>query len=347
MKDTYVVGLTTDALHTDGTSMFGEINLTPLTSVGIDCQFVEIAHTPQTNDALAELDAVISFGHAPFDGDTARRLPRLKHVARFGAGYDGIDPVGLASEGVVVTTTPEAAREPMAQAGLTLLLACAHRLVENHQCVTAGKWADERGRHRGIGLAGKTVGIVGLGSVGSLLAKYVRDLGGQVVASGRDASRSRAARIGVQFVDVMSLATTSDFVVVCTSLTEETRGMIGQEFLERMPSHGYLINIARGGLVDQKSLVAALAAHSIAGCALDVLENEPPSHDDPLLRMDNVIVSPHALCWTEQFTHDAWASVVSSVLAVASGVIPEEALVRDRVGPQEWRGALGTERKAG
>lgn len=339
MSDTYAVGLTADGLRADGTFMFGEIDLRPLESAGLDCRFVEVPHEPQKENALAELDAIISFGHAPFTGETVRRLPLLKHVARFGAGYDGIDPVGLAREGVVVTTTPEAVKVPMAQAGLALLLACAHRLIENHNCVVEGKWTDGRGRHRGIGLADTTVGIVGLGSVGSLLASYVRELGVHVIASGRTRSQARAAQIGVEFVDLMSLAETSDFVVVCTALTPETRGLIGYEFLERMPSHGYIINIARGGLVDQTALIAALATKSIAGCALDVLEDEPPQTDDPLLCMDNVILSPHALCWTEKFTRDVWASVVHSVLAVASGEIPADTLVREFIDPETWRGA--------
>lgn len=239
----------------------------------------------------------------------------------------------------MVTTASKSVKVPMAQAGLALLLACAHRLIENHNCVVDGKWTEGRGRHRGIGLADTTVGIVGLGSVGTLLASYVRALGGHVIAAGRSGSQTRAAQIGVEFVDLMSLAEASDFVVVCTALTPETRELIGQEFFEWMPSHSYVINIARGGLVDQSALIVALETQSIAGCALDVLEDEPPQADDPLLRMDNVILSPHALCWTEKFTRDVWESVVRSVLAVASGEIPEDTLAREYIDPEAWRGA--------
>lgn len=331
MADAYMVGMTKDGLHSDGTGMFGELDLGSLTAAGLECRFVEAHGNHQDYEALADFDAIISFAHAPFDRESARRLPRLKHVARFGAGYDGIDPIGLAEEGVIVTTSPDAVRVPMAQASLTLLLACAHRLVENHECVVSGAWTEGRGRHRGMGLSGKTVGIVGLGSVGSLLATYVQNLGGHVIASGHAGSRSRAARIGVQVVDLMSLATESDFVVVCASLTPETSKLIGPDFLEKMPTHSYLINVSRGGLVDQEALVAALETQGIAGCALDVLASEPPSPDDPLLAMDNVILSPHTLCWTEKFTRDVWTSVVSSVLAVASGDIPSEALERDHL----------------
>lgn len=347
MRDVYAVGMTADGLHSDGTLMFGEIDLSPLTSAGLDCRFVTPSADSLNDQSLTGLDAIVSFGHAHLGRELARRLPRLKHVARFGAGYDGIDPIGLAGEGVVVTTTAEAVRVPMAQAGLTLLLACAHRLVENHECVRAGAWAEQRGRHRGIGLAGKTVGIIGLGNVGSLVAKYSMDLGARVVAAGRADSRSRAAEIGIRFVDVMNLAALSDFVVVCAALTAETRRLIGRDFFEQMPSHGYLVNIARGGLIDQDALVVALRTGSIAGCALDVLEDEPPSPDNPLLHMDHVILSPHALCWTDEFTHDVWASVVDSVLAVASGQIPKKALARECLDARSWRGISNVERNAG
>lgn len=244
---------------------------------------------------------------------------------------------------MIVTTTPDAVRVPMAQAGMALLLACAHRLVENHRVVTTGSWAEERGQHRGTGLPGRMIGIVGLGNVGSLLASYIRHLGGNVVASGRGGSQSRAAETGTPFVDLMTLASMSDFVVICTSLTRDTRGLIGYHFLTRMPSHSYLVNIARGGVLDQQALVSALQSESIAGCALDVLDGEPPDPGDPLLHMENVILSPHALCWTEQFTNDVWSSVIKAILTASSGDIPADALAQDHLDSKTWRGAAGRE----
>lgn len=337
MVSGYTVGLTADGFRADGTSIFGEIDTARLLAAGAAVSLVEPPHGSSDVSALVELDAVISFGHAPFDRASARQLPRLKHVARFGAGYDGIDPSGLADEGVIVTTTPDAVRTPLAQAALTLLLACAHRLVENHRTVVAGKWALERGTHRGIGLAGKTVGIVGLGGVGSLLATYVRALGAEVIASGRAGSRARAKQIGIRFVDLLDLAAESDYVVVTASLTSETSHLIDGGFFDQMRPSAWFVNVARGGLVDQRALIAALQSGGIAGAALDVLEDEPPVADDPLLGFDNVILSPHALCWTQQFTNDGWGSVVDAVLAVAAGRIPATALVRDRLNPAHLR----------
>jgi phosphoglycerate dehydrogenase-like enzyme len=345
MDNAYAVGLTADGFREDGTCLFGEIDLAPLRAAGLECRLVEPPHGPMDVDTLAGLDAVISFGHAPFDAESARRLPRLKHVARFGAGYDGIDPVGLASEGVIVTTTPDAVRVPLAQAALTLLLASAHRLTENHRAVVSGRWAEERGTHRGRGLVGTVVGIVGLGGVGSLLAGYAQALGCEVIASGRAGSEARARQAGLRFVDLPTLAAESDYVIVTSALTAETRHLIGAGFFDHMRSNAWFINVARGGLVDQEALITALTSGSIAGAALDVLEDEPPAADDPLLGLENVILSPHALCWTEQFTREGWNSVVDAVLEVASGGVPGTALVSDRLSTEHLRNASPKERK--
>jgi phosphoglycerate dehydrogenase-like enzyme len=330
-KDAYAVGLTADGFRKDGTSIFGEIDTAPLQAAGFTCRLVEPPHDPLDVGSLAGLDAVISFGHAPFTAESARRLPRLKHVARFGAGYDGIDPVGLAAEGVIVTTTPTAVRAPLAQAALALLLACAHRLIENHQSVVGGRWSDERGNHRGAGLVGKVVGIVGLGGVGSLLATYVRALGAEVIATGRSGSKDQAERAGIRFVGLSTLAAASDYVVVTASLTLETTHLLDAAFFTRMRPSAWFINVARGGLVDQPALAAALTSGDIAGAALDVLEDEPPAQDEPLLSLGNVILSPHALCWTEQFTLGGWESVLNAIMTVASGSIPDTALVPDQL----------------
>lgn len=336
-KGEYAIGLTADGFRKDGTSIFGEIDTAPLQAAGFTCRLIEPPHDPLDVGSLAGLDAVISFGHAPFTGESARRSPRLKHLARFGAGYDGIDPVSLAAEGVIVTTTPAPVRAPLAQAALTLLLASAHRLIENHQSVVSGRWADARGSHRGAGLAGKVVGIVGLGGVGSLLATYVRALGADVIASGRTGSKDRAERAGIRFVDLSALAAESDYVVVTASLTPETTHLLDAAFFERMRPQAWFINVARGGLVDQSALAAALASGDIAGAALDVLEDEPPAQDDPLLGLHNVILSPHALCWTEQFTRDGWESVTNAIMTVASGSIPGTALVPDQLHHEHMR----------
>lgn len=339
--DGYVVGLTADGADATGATMFGDIGLHRLEEAGISWVLLPgiTGHDPVDPAALAGVDAVISFGHIPFSAELVRAAPRLRHVARFGAGYDGIDPVALAREGVVLTNTPAAVRKPLALVGLTLLLACAHRLMENHHVATAGRWASERGAYRGTGVDGRTVGIVGLGSVGSELAQMMAPLGVTVIANIRSDSSATAAQLGVELVDRQTLAARSDFVVVAAALTNENYGMLDEVFFAAMKPTAYFINIARGGLVNQPALTAALRAGLIAGAAVDVYEPEPPAPDDPLFAMDNVICTPHALCWTADFTRDVSTSVMKAVIAASRNEIPATALGIEALDADTWRGA--------
>lgn len=345
MSDEYVVGLTADGADATGATIFGDIGLHRLEAAGISWRLLPEmpGHGPVDPAALAGVDAVISFGHIPFSAELVREAPRLRHIARFGAGYDGIDPVALAREGVVLTNTPGAVRRPLAVSGLTLLLACAHRLLENHRVTVSGRWAVERGAHRGIGVDGRTVGILGFGSVGSELAEMLAPLGVTVIANNRSGRSARAAQLGVELVDRATLAARSDFVVVTAALTDENRGMLDESFFEAMRSTAYFINIARGGLVDQPALTQALRNGQIAGAALDVYDPEPPLAADPLFAMDNVICTPHALCWTADFTREVSRSVMDAVIAVSRNEIPETALGRDALDEQSWRGRATVE----
>lgn len=341
MGKEYVVGLTSDGADESGDTIFGDIGLERLAEAGLTWKLLPRipAHGPVDPAVLDGIDAVISFGHIPFSAELIRQLPRLRHVARFGAGYDGIDPVALAREGVVLTTTPGGVRKPLALSGLTLLLACAHRLVENHKVTVNGQWSIGRGQHRGMGITGRTVGIIGFGSVGSLLAEYLISLGMTVIANGRSGMSARAKVLGVELLDRTELAARSDYVVLTAALTDENRRMIDHEFFKAMRTSAYFINIARGGLVDQTALAHALADGLIAGAAIDVYDPEPPANDDPLFLLDNVICTPHALCWTEDFTRDVSASVIESVIAAARGQVPAATLGRDALDETNWRGA--------
>lgn len=335
----YVVGLTADGADESGFTIFGDIGLERLIAAGITWRLLPPipSHGPVDPESLAGVDAVLSFAHVPFDADLVRRTPRLRHVARFGAGYDGIDPVGLAGEGVVVTTAPLGVRAPLALSALTLVLACAHRLVENHDVTVNGRWGTERGKHRGIGVAGRTAGIVGFGSVGTLVAEQLQTLGLSVITLDRPSAREKAAAMNVGLVDLPTLAARSDFVVVTAALNASTVGLLGEEFIAAMKPTAYLINVARGAIVDQAALTRALQEGRIAGAGIDVYDPEPPAADDPILALPNVIATPHALCWTEDFTRDVSAYVIAALIAAARGEVPETALVP--VDPATWRGA--------
>src|SRR5665647_2327453 len=249
--ESYRVGLTADCAEPDGRTIFGDVGLERLTAAGLVWEVMApvVGHVP-TADDLGRYDAVLSFGHLHFTRAVVTAAPRLKHVARFGAGYDGIDLDGLADAGVVVTNTPLAVRQPLALAAMTLVLALGHRLVENHVAATGGRWTD-RGSHRGAGVAGRTIGILGLGGVGSDLARLLASLGVRVISNDRPGSQEAAAELGVELVDIDRLAAESDCVVVTAALTESSYHLVDEQFLAAMKPSAYLVNVARGALVDQ------------------------------------------------------------------------------------------------
>ena len=154
MTGTYRVGVTADSLRPDGSPVFGDVGLDQLREAGLEWDVMPSATADGLTPAILDgYDAVLSFGHLPFSRVLVEEAPRLKHVARFGAGYDGIDLDGLADAGVVVTNAPLGARRPLALSALTLLLALSHRLVENHRAAATGRWED-LGLYRGMGVAG-------------------------------------------------------------------------------------------------------------------------------------------------------------------------------------------------
>lgn len=312
----YRVGLTADGAEPDGHTIFGDIGLHRLTDQGIAWEVMPPMHDPDPS-IINAYDAVLSFGHMPFGGELARDAPRLKHVCRFGAGFDGIDAPALAAEGVILTTTPLAVRTPVAMSALTLLFAVAHKLLENHDAARRNAW-NERGQHRGIGVAGRTVGIVGFGGIGQEVARLLQPMGVTIVATDQY-EPAAAAALNVEMVPLPELAAVADFVIITLSLNKSSSHLIGESFLSAMKPSAYLINVSRGGVVDQAALAAALQGGQIAGAGLDVFDPEPPQDDEPLLRLSNVTLSPHSLCWTEDFSAAVSASVMESLLGVARG----------------------------
>lgn len=253
---------------------------------------------------------------------------RLTTISRWGVGYDRLDLTACTAAGVLVSITPEAVRRPVAEAVVTLMLALAKRLFEKDRLVRANRW--ERSAYPGLGLTGKTVGMVGMGNIGAevfrLLAPF--DLGLKL-AYDPYADPEVAARLGVELVDVETLFRTSDFVTLNAPLTAETHGLVNARMLGLMQPTAFLINTARGGLVVQDDLVAALAAGKIAGAGLDVFAEEPLPAGHPLTRMENVILAPHSLAWTDQLYRDNGVHACLNILSVLAGEAPLATVNKD------------------
>jgi phosphoglycerate dehydrogenase-like enzyme len=319
------VAVTADAVEPDGSSIHGDLGLDRLTNAGISWHVLPEYVDPIPPAELVGVQAVLSLGHIAFGADTVDNAPDLRLVARFGAGYDTIDLAACTRAGVVVTNTPDAIRKPLALAGLTLLLALATNLLPKDRLTRTSNWAD-RGQYRGAALDGQTVGIVGFGSVGAELARMLRPLGVRLIGTNRSGRHPEADQLGVQLLSLEELLAQSDYVLLCAALTPETDQLINAARLAAMKPHAYLINIGRGRLVDTGALRAALRSGTIAGAGLDVFDPEPLEPGDELFGMDNVVLTPHSLCWTADFTRDVSASALQAITDVASGNRPRHVL---------------------
>lgn len=319
------VALTADSARPDGHTIFGPIGLDRLTDHGIDWHVLESHHNPIPAHDLDGVAAVLSFGHIGFGADTVDAAPDLELIARFGAGFETIDLDACTRAGVAVTNTPAAIRRPLALATLTMMLAVGHKLRMKDHITRSGRW-DDRENYRGAAFDGKTIGIVGFGSVGSEFAELAAPLGMTILGNNRSGSSAAADRLGIQLVDIDELMHRSDYVVVTASLNASSRHLIDADKLALMKESAFVINMGRGALIDQDALRTALRNERIAGAGLDVFDPEPIADDDPLLTLDSVTLAPHSLNWTEDFRRNVSASALGAITDVAAGRRPETAL---------------------
>ena len=263
---------------------------------------------------------------------------RLSLVARFGVGYDTVDVEACTDAGIALSITPAGVRRPVAVAIMTMMLALAGRVMVKDRLTRQGPGGyAQRGAHMGVGLVGRTLASIGLGNIGAEMFRLARPLDMRCIAHDPFADPATAAELGVELVDLPTVFHDGDFVTVNCPLMPQTRHLVDAERLALMKPGAFLINTARGPIVDQAALVAALQARKIAGAGLDVQEQEPPDPEDPLLGLDNVILAPHALCWTDQCFAGIGASAVRSVLDVAQGRVPEGLVNREVLRHPRWR----------
>lgn len=319
------VAITRDFLRPDGTLDFSGMGLDRLRQhPGIHWEVLAENTREITSAQIENFDALLLLG-GRVTAATLSKPGRLRIIARFGVGYDNVDVAACTRQRVMLTITPDGVRRPVAVAALTLLLALSHRLLVKDRLTRTGRWHDKL-NHMGVGLTGRTLGVVGLGNIGREVFHMVQPLQMRHLACDPYASSVPA---GVQLVPLEQLLRESDFVCICTTLTEQTRSLINAERLALMKPTAFLINVARGPIVDQAALTAALSAGQIQGAGLDVFEQEPIAENDPLLQMDNVILSPHALCWTDECFRGIGESATQSIIDVAEGRTPVHVVNRD------------------
>ncbi|HVB54120.1 MAG TPA: NAD(P)-dependent oxidoreductase [Candidatus Acidoferrales bacterium] len=319
---TFKLGLTADFLNAKGEIGWGDIGLAMLDqSPAISWEFLADCGSELPPEVADDYDALLVLTPRVTAGTVARPKKRLRLVARFGVGYDNVDVGACTKAGVALTITPDGVRRPVAVGAIALILAATHNVVVKDRLTREGRWAQKLA-YMGTGITGKTLGIVGLGNTGRELVVASQSLGMTYQAYDPYADEGAAASLGVPLIDLPTLMQTSDVVCIMAALTEETRHLIGARELAAMKGSAYLVNIGRGGIVDEAALIAALSEGRIRGAALDVFEEEPPDPGNPLLRMENVVLAPHAICWTDEIALGNGRSALQAVVDVAAGRRP-------------------------
>lgn len=303
---TFRVGLTRDLLNSAGEPTFGNGPMALLKNEpGIECEFIRESVDEITPDIMARYDGLYVNGPKVTAASVARADCRVRIVSRHGVGYDSVDVRALADKGIITTNTPVAVRRPVAVAALTMIFALAGRLVVKDRLTRSGRWND-RTSHMGLGLTTRTLGVIGAGGIGQELLSVARAFGWRMLAADPFVEADRIEAHGASKVTLETLLAESDFVVATLLLNAQTRHLLNAQRIGLMKPSAYLINMARGPVVDEAALIAALQKGVIAGAGLDVFEQEPVANDNPLLAMEQVLLTPHSLCWTDEcFDHIA------------------------------------------
>jgi phosphoglycerate dehydrogenase-like enzyme len=322
MSERFTIGITSDMpaavgqLGLDGVGL-GLVKAEPR----VDWELIPEEVDEITPAIAARYDAIVTLRPRYSAASLAGADRRLALVARFGVGYDRVDVDACNRAGVLLTITPDGVRRPVAQAVLTLVLALAGRLMDKDRITRAGEWG-RAGEMNGIGVTGRTLGLVGVGNIGRDVVRLVAPFEMRVLAYDPYARAEDLAPLGVALVDADTLFRESDFVSINCPLNEQTRHSVDARRLGLMKPTAYLINTARGPIVDEAALYGALSERRIAGAGLDVFEEEPTPRDNPILKLDNVIVTPHALCWTDECFRGNGEAAFRSCLTLARGEVP-------------------------
>ena len=295
--------------------------------------------------AIVEADALLVRSATRVDAEALAAATRLKVVARAGVGLDNVDVRTATQNGVMVVNAPTSNIVSAAELAVALMLAAARHISPAHAALRKGEW--KRSRYTGIELYEKTVGVVGLGRIGVLVAQRLSAFGMKVIAYDPYVQAGRAAQMGVRLVDLDTLLAESDFMSVHLPKTPETVGLIDAEALAKVKPSLVLVNAARGGIVDEVALYAALKEGRMAAAGLDVFASEPCT-DSPLFELESVVATPHLGASTDEAQEKAGIAVARSVrLALAGELVPDAVNVQGGVIAEEVRPGIPLTEKLG
>ncbi len=296
----------------------------PIAEPGLDRLRTEVTVDVKTDltreqllEQIASYDALIIRSQTKADAELIERAPNLKVIGRAGIGLDNVDVDAATRHGIVVVNAPQSNVLSAAEHTIALLLSQARNIPAANASVAAGRW--ERERFEGVELHGKTLSILGLGRIGTLVAQRALAFGMRVVAFDPYVAKARAGQMGVELAPTLDDALrAADFVTIHLPKTSETAALIGAEQLALLKPTARIVNTSRGGIVDEDALAAAIKGGRLAGAALDVFAKEPPGHS-PLFDLDQVVLTPHLGASTEEAQSKAGASIAEQVLLALRG----------------------------
>ncbi len=284
-----------------------------------------------TIEAVRGAAATIA-GSEPYTETVLASLPELRVISRSGVGVDRVDLDAATRHRVAVAITPHGNHEAVAEHAMALLLALSRSLLRQHQEVRAGTW----NRTALMPLRGRTLGLVGIGRIGKSVALRAAQFRLRLIAYDPFPDEAFARSHGIELVDLDSLLAQADYVTLHLPLTPATKGLINRETLARMKRGGLLVNTSRGGLVVEEDLLKALQSGHLAGAGLDVLNQEPPSSNNPLLQLENVLVTPHVAGVDQQSSVDMAVQAAQNIIDLYQGRWPEGSIVNPDIRPG-WR----------
>jgi len=255
---------------------------------------------------------------------TAEIMDQAKNliiIARYGVGYDNIDIEAATKRGIIVTYTPHANSTSVAEHTFALILSLLKKIVEANLSIKSGEWIGTK--FVGVELEGKTIGIIGTGAIGKKVARIAKGFNMNILLYDIIKDENLERNLNAKYVDLKELLLNSDIVSIHVPLTPETRHMISEEEFKIMKKNAIIVNTARGEIIDEKALIKALKEKWIAGAALDVFEKEPPDEDNPLLKMDNVICTPHSAAFTIDALKRMDKMIVEDVISALRGEKPK------------------------
>ena len=292
-----------------------------LAEIGAEVILAESGTGEPIDRLVSQVDGILTDQY-PITGDLINAAERCKAIARYGVGFEKVDLDAATASGIVVTNVPAYCIDEVTDHAMALLLACARKIPTFDRGVKGGNW------DRNIGppmrrIRGKTLGIIGFGRIGRLIVSKAKAFGLEVIVFDEYISQTVVEGEGATQVALPELLARSDFITIHAPLTTETHGLLGEQEFQQMKSTAYVINSARGGIINTVALHKALAEAWIAGAALDVLPEEPPNPDEPLLELENIILTPHVAFLSEESGYDLQVAAATELARVLAGQMPE------------------------